>query len=353
VETHPVNRYVLQPGEKLNQTRRSIDLAKHEGSRQVPSFVIIGAQKCGTTSLYELLCEHPLVIRGKRRETHFFDWRWLDPLDAAVTAATAAGSTAPAAQEEYRKYFNADALFKYPSLLTGESTPSYLLHSDLVIPRLRAVCPWAKLLVVLRNPVDRAYSQYQMCSDPEGTPEQLKVRGMSAYAGRSFEDIVEEEIAELEGMGINVRHTGHTSLSPRMRRDTDVDAHLTVSSLIFTSPHFDSPHLTSPHLTSPHLTSPHFTFISYHSSSPTPPPSITIPTLPGRLQLRAVSRHAAAVQSSHEARGTLHRCAGPVRAAAAAVAGAVRRRCTDPVRRTVRVAGHGADHRTAERRQQQ
>ena len=206
VDTHPVNRYVLQPGEKLNQTRRSIDLARHEGTRQVPSFIIIGAQKSGTTSLYELLCEHPLVIRGKRRETHFFDWRWLDPLDAAVGEAAAMGSTAPAAQVEYQKYFNADALFKYPSLLTGESTPSYLLHSDFVIPRLKAVCPWAKLLVVLRNPVDRAYSQYQMCTDPEGTPEQLKVRGMSAYAGRSFEDIVEEEIAELERMGINVRH---------------------------------------------------------------------------------------------------------------------------------------------------
>lgn len=171
----------------------------------MPSFVIIGAQKCGTTSLYELLCEHPLVIRGKRRETHFFDWRWLDQLDAGVTQATASGSIAAAAQEEYKKYFNADALFKYPSLLTGESTPSYLLHSDVVIPRLKAVCPWAKLLVVLRDPVDRAYSQYQMCTDTEGTPEQLKVRGMSAYAGRTFEDIVAEEIAELEGMGINVR----------------------------------------------------------------------------------------------------------------------------------------------------
>ena len=69
VESHPLIRYVLKPGEKLNQTRRSIDLARHEGTRQVPSFIVIGAQKCGTTSLYELLCEHPLVVRGKRRDT--------------------------------------------------------------------------------------------------------------------------------------------------------------------------------------------------------------------------------------------------------------------------------------------
>ena len=168
----------------------------------MPSFIVIGAQKCGTTSLYELLCEHPLVIRGKRRETHFFDWRWPDHLDGDPAAAAAALSTVSmsttavasssssssttatttvstssltAQLDEYKKYYNADALFKYPSLLTGESTPSYLLHSDLVIPRIKAVCPWVKLLVVLRDPVDRAYSQYQMCNDSNGTPEQLQV----------------------------------------------------------------------------------------------------------------------------------------------------------------------------------
>lgn len=144
-------RYLLQPGEKLNQTRRSIDLARDQGTRAAPSFVIIGSQKCGTTSLYELICQHPLVIRGVRRETHCFDWRWNENL-----------KTAKEKQEYYMKFYNAEALFKYPSLLTGESTPSYLLHSDIVIPRFLAVCPTAKVLVMLRNPVDRAYSQFQV-----------------------------------------------------------------------------------------------------------------------------------------------------------------------------------------------
>ena len=44
-----------------------------------------------------------------------------------------------------------------------------------------------------------------MCLDPEGTPEQIKVRGMSAYAGRTFEEIINEEIAEMKELGINVR----------------------------------------------------------------------------------------------------------------------------------------------------
>jgi hypothetical protein len=62
------------------------------------------------------------------------------------------------------KFFNGEALFKYPSLLTGESTPSYLLHSDIVIPRFLALAPTCKVLVTLRNPVDRAYSQFQVCN---------------------------------------------------------------------------------------------------------------------------------------------------------------------------------------------
>jgi len=41
-----------------------------------PNWVIIGAQKCGTTSLFEYLGQHPQVLRGNRREPHFFDWVW-------------------------------------------------------------------------------------------------------------------------------------------------------------------------------------------------------------------------------------------------------------------------------------
>lgn len=67
----------LSPGAKLAQTRRSIDvqgMAKREVG--TPAFVVLGGQKCGTTLLYECLNQHALVVRGKRRETHFFDWRW-------------------------------------------------------------------------------------------------------------------------------------------------------------------------------------------------------------------------------------------------------------------------------------
>lgn len=51
------------------------------------------------------------------------------------------------------------------------------VDSDLVIPRLKEVASETRLLVMLRDPVKRAYSHYQMAIDPEGTPAQLRSRG--------------------------------------------------------------------------------------------------------------------------------------------------------------------------------
>jgi len=70
-ETFNVNeRIKLHPGEVLHQTRRSIDREFDKGKRKTPSFLIIGAQKAGTTSLYDYLNQHPLIVRARRRETH-------------------------------------------------------------------------------------------------------------------------------------------------------------------------------------------------------------------------------------------------------------------------------------------
>lgn len=203
----------------------------------IPSHPIdAGAQKCGTTSLYEYLCQHPWVLRAKRRETHYLDWRW--PREEGDTGAGAGtggvkevaahmatcesrvacvdchackrmgGRTArhvggwsvgqwygrvrsapcfPISPTDHKFFYKA-LLDENPSCLTGESTPSYLLHSDVVLPRVKALAPQAKLLVVLRCPVARAYSQYRMVVDPEGTPEQRKARG-THWVGKSFEEV--------------------------------------------------------------------------------------------------------------------------------------------------------------------
>lgn len=190
----PLNRHILKKSEIVRQTRRSIDLVSEEGNREWPSWLIIGAQKSGTTSLYEYLNAHPLTARSSRRESHYFDWRW----DKSLSEVDTAGHLA-----NYRKYFH-PLLAQYPSLMTGESTPSYLLHGTLVIPRLLRMCPWMpKIMIILRNPVDRAYSQYRMTTDTNGTAEQLEMRGYSTYGHKSFDEVVDEEVAYLQSKGVS------------------------------------------------------------------------------------------------------------------------------------------------------
>ena len=192
-------RLQLHPGEKVNQTRRSIDVIRSNTvRRQSPAFIIIGAQKCGTTSMYEYICQHPLVVKGKRRETHYFDWRFNHSIKESNIAAYG-----KAHHEYYMNFYEKEILESHPSLMTGESTPSYLLHADIVIPRMVDICPWVKLIVMLRNPIDRAFSQYQMCIDPNGTPQKWKVRGSSLYLDKTFDEVIDHEIAQLDSFGIS------------------------------------------------------------------------------------------------------------------------------------------------------
>ena len=107
--------------------------------RQFPDFIIIGAQRGGTTSLYEYLTAHPDVGAAHRKEVHFFDRHYGRGVDW------------------YRAHFPLEG--EYP--IVGEASPYYLFHPS-VPERLREVVPEAKLIALLRNPVDRAYSQYHM-----------------------------------------------------------------------------------------------------------------------------------------------------------------------------------------------
>lgn len=117
-------------------------------SRVLPDFLIIGAQKGGTTSLYNYLIQHPGVTPALKKEVHFFDnnfargARWYKshfPRRSEVHDAGAAGAT---------------------RLLTGESSPYYLFH-PLAPERAFETVPATKLIVMLRHPVERALSHHQ------------------------------------------------------------------------------------------------------------------------------------------------------------------------------------------------
>ena len=115
--------------------------------RLLPDFLIIGTQRGGTTSLYHYLQAHPCIGPASTKEVHFFDMRFHKGL------AWYRGHF-PSRIEQY-----AVQQLHGHSLVTGEATALYLFHPH-APKRVAEALPFVKLIVLLRNPVDRAYSQY-------------------------------------------------------------------------------------------------------------------------------------------------------------------------------------------------
>ncbi len=105
----------------------------------LPDFLILGAQKAGTTSLYEYLCKSSDVQSPLRKEVHYFSEYSLKPI------------------AWYRAFFQGK---KRATDQTGEATPFYLFQPQ-VAGRIEAAGITPKLLVILRCPVDRAWSHYR------------------------------------------------------------------------------------------------------------------------------------------------------------------------------------------------
>jgi hypothetical protein len=136
--------------------------------RGLPSALIIGAQKGGTTSLFNYLLQHPSVLPPLRKEVHYFDFNYSHGV------------------RWYRGHFPYAARLGRGSL-TLEGSPYYLVH-PLVPQRVAQLLPDVKLIALLRNPVDRALSHYQ--HEVRGGRESLSFEEALA---REPERLAEEE----------------------------------------------------------------------------------------------------------------------------------------------------------------
>jgi hypothetical protein len=113
-------------------------------SGTLPNFIVVGTQKGGTTELYDQLALHPNIAPAFAKEVHYFDANF----DKGVDWYTA---FFPRALEPYKN--------NPPECITGEASPCYIFHPD-VARRVWATVPRVKIILMLRNPVDRAYSHY-------------------------------------------------------------------------------------------------------------------------------------------------------------------------------------------------
>ena len=119
-----------------------------------PNFVVIGAPKSGTTSLFYYLRQHPDIYLPVKKELHYFSYPRIEshsqgPGDL-VTLAELCSS-----KEEYRSHYRS----VNDENAIGEVSPSYLYYAE-VAEQIKRELGQIKIIVILRNPVEKAYSQY-------------------------------------------------------------------------------------------------------------------------------------------------------------------------------------------------
>ena len=124
-----------------------------------PDFLGIGAQKAGTSWLHANLRRHPQVYMPRRKELHYFDWRPHRSLNTYAREFAGSGT-----------------------LVKGEITPYSAALPKWTIRYIHELMPDAKLILLLRNPIDRAWSQALM--------------NLVVHKRRNIDDVRDEEFVE-------------------------------------------------------------------------------------------------------------------------------------------------------------
>ncbi len=144
------------------------------GAGRVPDFLILGAQKAGTTSLFNYLCHSPQVNPPLRKEVHYFSQHDPDPLSW------------------YKAFF---PIKTSPDDVTGEATPFYMFQPQ-VAQRINQAGIKPRLIAILRCPVERAWSHYR----------HERRKGREAL---SFSDALSLEHERLRGVTAEVLDRAH------------------------------------------------------------------------------------------------------------------------------------------------
>lgn len=172
----------------------TVPVAKRD---KIPSFLIIGTQKGGTEALSYYLKKHPSINGTEMSEAHFFDSpvfsfgreaQILD-MDRALSQSEILRLRAAYKDIFVRTEETAPLGNSSSSLYFFEKTPSYLFMAHLTAPRIRQVIPWVKIVVSLRDPLERAFSHYLMDYERNSDMQQNNV---------TFEECIEKDMHLLE-----------------------------------------------------------------------------------------------------------------------------------------------------------
>lgn len=157
----------LQKGSNKNAANLNSNFTKID-TRKSPDFLIIGTAKSGTTSLYQYMVQHPQILPALTKEVGFFD----------IPRMYNNG------MDWYLSHF--PQVSEHENILTGEATPGYFNRAN-VPEKIYKYLPNIKLILILRNPVERTVSSYYHSVKDNGEL-------------RSLEEAINREIQMIQGM---------------------------------------------------------------------------------------------------------------------------------------------------------
>lgn len=156
-----------------------------------PDFLIAGAQKAGTSSLYFYLSQHPELVGSTPKELHFFDRE---------------ANYRKGIQWYHKHFFDKDNFFKKG--LYFEATPIYMFKEGMA-ERIHAYNPNLKIIMILREPVKRAYSGWNMYTVKVDKNKKIKdkefLEELAVWDNKipSFEESVEIELNQIKSNAPN------------------------------------------------------------------------------------------------------------------------------------------------------
>jgi Sulfotransferase family len=121
---------------------------------RLPNFLIVGAAKSGTTSLHHYLQQHPDIYLPAQKELHYFAQEQMMRLSGGPGDRNVLSHICRT-KEEYESCYAKVAR----QSAVGEISPSYLYFSE-ISPRIKKELHDPKIIMILRNPIEKAFSQY-------------------------------------------------------------------------------------------------------------------------------------------------------------------------------------------------
>ncbi|MGF1607964.1 MAG: sulfotransferase [Kiloniellales bacterium] len=176
---------------------------------QLPNFLIIGAARSGTTTLHYVLGQHPQIYMSPNKETNFFSYYHCAgevPGFIRREDRRSVDSRSVKSLDEYKRLFRGVTR----EIAVGETSPSYLLTPGLAETIQRFV-PDAKIIAVLRQPIDKAYSHF------------LRKCRTNIYSFTTdFGQVLEQDEERIERDGRGTSFLGHGRYTERLKRYYDV-----------------------------------------------------------------------------------------------------------------------------------